>query len=180
MTSNSQPPLGTLDRVAYFLLRGVTLICDALGVILLASVMLLIVAAVLARDLLGLGMPWTEEVASMLAVYAVAFGSLSACVRFEHLAVDLFSHRLGGLARSVQHRLVGLLSTGFYALAAWGAITMSIASANNRTVSLGISFSYLYYGIFLAFAGMALVTSWQAVRGPVAWQAALQSEQESF
>ena len=66
MTSNSQPPLGTLDRVAYFLLRGVTLICDALGVILLASVMLLIVAAVLARDLLGLGMPWTEEVASML------------------------------------------------------------------------------------------------------------------
>lgn len=116
----------------------------------------------------------------MLAIYAVAFGSLSAWVRFEHLAVDLFSHRLGNLARNIQHRLVALLSAGFFALAGWGAITMSIASANNRTVSLGISFSYLYYGIFLAFAGMALVATWQALRGPVAWQDALQTEQESL
>ena len=178
MTSLTTPPRAGLDRVAFYLLRGVTLVCDMIGVLLLAGVLLLIVSAVMVRDVIGLGMPWTEEVATMLAIYAVAFGSLSAWVRFEHLVVDLFSHRLGQLARGLQYRLVALLSCGFFFLAAYGALTMSIASANNRTVSLGISFSYLYYGIFIAFAGMALLALWQALRGPVAWQVALQAEQE--
>lgn len=176
MTFSSTPPRGALDRVAFYLLKGVTLICDFLGVLMLAGVLLLIVSAVIARDFIGLGMPWTEEVASMLAIYAVAFGSLSAWVRFEHLVVDLFSHRLGDLGRALQYRLVALLSCGFFVLAAYGALTMSVASANNRTVSLGISFSYLYYGIFIAFAGMAVLALWQTLRGPVAWQAELQTE----
>ncbi|MCE8019183.1 TRAP transporter small permease [Halomonas sp. MCCC 1A11036] len=179
MTSSSTPPESGLDRVACHLLRGITLVCDIVGVLLLAGVLLLIVAAVLARDVIGLGMPWTEEVASMLAIYAVAFGSLSAWVRFEHLVVDLFSHKLSPLARHLQYRLVALLSCGFFVLAAYGSLTMSMVSANNRTVSLGISFSYLYYGIFIAFAGMAVLALWQALRGPVSWQASLQAEQEA-
>ncbi|MCC5882816.1 MAG: TRAP transporter small permease [Halomonas sp.] len=179
MTSKPTPPSGGLDRAAFYLLRAVTLVCDIVGVALLAGVLLLIAAAVVARDFLGLGMPWTEEVASMLAIYAVAFGSLSAWVRFEHLVVDLFSHRLGSLARGIQYRLVALLSWGFFTLAAYGALTMSVASANNRTVSLGISFSYLYYGIFIAFAGMAVLALWQTLRGPVAWQDSLLAEQET-
>jgi TRAP-type C4-dicarboxylate transport system permease small subunit len=149
------------------------------GVLLLAGILSLIVAAVLVRDLLGLGMPWTEEVASMLAIYAVGFGSLSAWVRGEHLLVDLFSHHLGHLARHMQYRLVALLSCGFFTLAASGSWTMSVASANNRTVSLGISFSYLYYGIFIAFAGMAVLALWQTLRGPVPWQGSLLAEQEA-
>jgi TRAP-type transport system small permease protein len=179
LISSSPPPQGGLDRFAYSLLRGVTLVCDIVGVLLLAGILLLIVSAVVARDFIGLGMPWTEEVASILAIYAVAFGSLSAWVRFEHLVVDLFSHRLGNLARGLQYRLVALLSSGFFAMAAYGAMTMSVASANNRTVSLGISFSYLYYGIFIAFAGMSVLALWQTLRGPVAWQDSLRAEQEA-
>lgn len=176
LTPTSPPPESGLDRVAYYLLRGIALACDILGVLLLASVTLLIVAAILARDVLNLGMPWAEEITTMLAVYAIAFGSVSAWVRFEHLVVDLFSHRLSVLARHLQYRLVALLSCGFFGFAAWGAFTMSTVSANNRTVSLGISFSYLYYGILIAFSGMAVLALWQALRGPVAWQDALLSE----
>ncbi|PMR77511.1 TRAP transporter small permease [Billgrantia endophytica] len=170
MSLSALPPVGGADRLAYFLLRGITRVCDAAGVLLLAGILVLIVSAVLARGLLQFGMPWSEEVASILAIYAVGFGSLSAWVRGEHLLVDLFSHRMGALALHLQYRLVALLSAGFFILAAWGAWIMSDMSANNRTVSLGISFSYLYYGIFLGFAGMALLASWQALRGPVSWQ----------
>lgn len=173
----SLPPTSGLDRVAYYVQRSIALVCDILGVLLLGGVMLLIVAAVLARDVFNLGMPWTEEIASMIALYAVAFGSVSAWVRFEHLAVDLFSHRLSLLARNVQYRLVALHSCGFFALATYGAFTMSVVSANNRTVSLGISFSYLYYGLLVTFVGMGVLALWQALRGPVAWQAALQAEE---
>ncbi|MGJ7461540.1 TRAP transporter small permease [Halomonas sp. MA07-2] len=162
-------PQGLVDRLAYWLLRGLTLVCDAVGVLLLAGILLLIVAAVIARDFIGLGMPWTEEVASLLAIYAVGIGSLSALVRGEHLLVDLFSHRMSRLALDIQYRLNALLSCGFFALAAWGAWVMSEMSANNRTVSLGISFSYLYYGIFIGFAGMTLIAAWQTLRGRVAW-----------
>lgn len=169
MVQETGIPQGPVDRLAYWLLRGLTLVCDALGVLLLAGILLLIVAAVVARDFIGLGMPWTEEVASLLAIYAVGIGSLSALVRGEHLLVDLFSHRMSRLALDLQYRLNALLSCGFFALAAWGAWIMSEMSANNRTVSLGISFSYLYYGIFIGFAGMTLISAWQALRGRVAW-----------
>lgn len=172
MSISRTPPASGLDRVAFFLLRGITLVCDSLGVLLLSGILVLIVTAVVARDFLGLGMPWAEEVAALLIIYAVGFGSLSAWVRGEHLLVDLFSHRMNRLTRHLQYRLVALLSSGFFVLAAWGAWIMSEMSANNRTVSLGISFSYLYYGIFIGFAGMAVLAAWQTLRGPVDWQPA--------
>lgn len=168
---------GSLDRLAHRLLRALTLLCDVAGVLLLATVLLLIVAAVAARDLIGLGMPWSEEVISLLAIYAVGFGSISAWVRGEHLLVDLFSHRLSRRLLALQYRLTALISFGFFVLAAWGAWIMSGMSANNRTVSLAISFSYLYYGIFLGFAGMALIAAWQALRGRVAWRPGVYDEE---
>ena len=54
---------------------------------------------------------------------------------------------------------------------------MADMSANNTTVSLSISFSYLYYGIFFSFAGMALIAAWQTLRGPVSWFDAQESEE---
>jgi TRAP-type C4-dicarboxylate transport system permease small subunit len=157
------------DRIAFYMLRWVTRLCDGIGVALVAAILLLIVAAVIARDLLGLSMAWTEEVASMFAIYAIGFGSLSAWVRSEHLVVDLFSHKLSGLGKNIQYRLTSLISCGFFALAAWGALIMSDMSSNNTTVSLSISFSYFYYGVFFSFAGMSLIAVWQTLRGPVAW-----------
>ncbi|TVP44681.1 MAG: TRAP transporter small permease [Halomonas sp.] len=166
---NAVAPKKGPDRIAFYTLRYLTRFCDGIGVALVAAILLLIVSAVVARDLLGFGMPWTEEVASLLAIYAIGFGSLSAWVRSEHLVVDLFSHRLSRLGKSVQYRLTALISCGFFVLAAWGAWIMSDMSANNKTVSLSISFSYLYYGVFFSFAGMALIAVWQTLRGPVAW-----------
>ncbi|EAZ99943.1 TRAP transporter small permease [Marinobacter sp. ELB17] len=165
------------DRIAFYTLRWITRLCDGVGVALMAAMLLLIVAAVIARDLLALGLPWTEEMAPMLIIYAIGFGSISAWVRSEHLVVDLFSHRLSGLAKNVQYRLTALISCGFFALAAWGAWIMSDVSSNNTTVSLGISFSYLYYGVFFSFAGMALIAVWQTLRGPVAWLEAHHEEE---
>ncbi|WP_346795895.1 TRAP transporter small permease subunit [Halomonas sp. Bachu 37] len=180
MVGVSTPPRAWPDRLAFILLRLVAHVCDALGVLLLAAILLLIVAAVLARDVLGLGMPWTEEVATMLAIYAIGFGSLSAWVRGEHLMVDLFSHRLSHLAKGLQYRITTLISCVFFVLAAWGAWIMSDMSANNRSVSLGISFSYLYYGVFFSFAGMALLAAWQTLRGPVDWFDEGEASEESL
>ncbi len=166
---SAAPPSKGLDRIAFYALRYVTRLCDGVGVALIAAILLLIVSAVIARDLLGIGMPWTEEVASLLAIYAIGFGSISAWVRSEHLVVDLFSHKLSSLGKSVQFRIAALISCCFFVLAAWGAWIMSDMSANNKTVSLSISFSYLYYGIFFSFAGMAVIALWQTLRGPVVW-----------
>ncbi|MCB8888209.1 TRAP transporter small permease [Vreelandella malpeensis] len=167
----AKSPARGADRFAFHALRTVTRCCDAIGVALLVGVLGLIVSAVVTRDLLGWGMPWSEEVVSLLAVYAVAFGAISAWVRSDHLVVDLFSHRLGALGRQCQYRLTAAISALFFALAGWGAWTMSYMSAHNNTVSLGISFSFLYYAILFSFAAMALIALWQTLRGPVAWLA---------
>ncbi|MCS2608272.1 TRAP transporter small permease [Halomonas dongshanensis] len=165
----AKSPARGADRFAFLALRTITRFCDALGVALLIGVLGLIVAAVVARDLLGWGLPWSEEVVSLLAVYAVAFGAVSAWVRSDHLVVDLFSHRLGALGRQCQYRLTSAISMVFFVLAAWGAWIMSYMSAHNNTVSLGISFSFLYYAILFSFVAMALIALWQTLRGPVAW-----------
>ncbi|WP_447555206.1 TRAP transporter small permease [Vreelandella sp. EE22] len=163
------PPAHGVDRFAFSILRLVTRVCDALGVAILVGILGLIVTAVLARDFLDWSMPWTEEIVSLLAIYAVSIGSISAWVRSDHLVVDLFSHRLGVLSRQVQYRLIAVISSGFFILAAWGAWIMASVSANNNTVSLGISFSYLYYALFASFVAMAAIALWQTLRGPVAW-----------
>ncbi|MFG6665832.1 TRAP transporter small permease [Halomonas sp. HNIBRBA4712] len=163
------PPANGADRVAFHALRFITRLCDALGVALLVAILGLIVMAVLARDVLNWGMPWTEEVVSLMAIYAVALGSISAWVRSDHLVVDLFSHRLNGAGLQVQHRVTALISCGFFVLAAWGAWIMAGVSVNNNTVSLGISFSYLYYAVLGSFISMAVIAAWQTLRGPVAW-----------
>jgi len=67
-------PRTPVDRAACQLMRLLTLVCDLLGVLLLVAVLLLIVSAVVARDLLQVGMPWAEEVATLLAIYGVGFG----------------------------------------------------------------------------------------------------------
>ena len=170
-------PVQGLDRAAQSVLRVITSLCDVVGVTLMVAILVLLVAAVVARDLLGLGMPWTEEVASLLAIYAIGFGSISAWVRSEHLVVDLFSHRLSNVGRHLQYRLTAMISCGFFVLAAWGAWIMSDMSANNKTVSLSISFSFLYYGVLLSFSGMALIAAWQTLRGPVAWLEAPREEE---
>ena len=167
------------DRVAFYALRYLSWLCDGLGVALMATILALIVAAVVARDILGLGLPWTEEVATLLAIYAIGFGSISAWVRSEHLVVDLFSHKLSPFSKSLQYRLTSLISCAFFTLAAWGALIMSDMSANNTTVSLSISFSFLYYGLLFSFAGMAVIALWQALRGPVNWLGSAESEQEA-
>ncbi|WNL41863.1 TRAP transporter small permease subunit [Halomonas sp. PAMB 3264] len=164
------PPAGGVDRFAFGVLRLVTRVCDALGVAILVGILGLVVTAVLARDFLNWGMPWSEEVVSLMAIYAVGLGSISAWVRSDHLVVDLFSHRLNGLGRQVQYRFIALVSLGFFALAGWGAWVMAKASAYNNTVSLGISFTYLYYALLLSFACMAVIALWQVLRGPVSWR----------
>ena len=167
------------DRVAFYALRYLAWLCDGVGVALMAAILGLIVAAVVARDMLGLGLPWTEEVATLLAIYAIGFGSVSAWVRSEHLVVDLFSHKLSRLGKSVQYRLTSLVSCVFFGLAAWGALIMSDMSANNTTVSLSISFSFLYYGVLFSFASMATIALWQTLRGPVSWLGSSENEQEA-
>ncbi|UYO76226.1 TRAP transporter small permease [Halomonas qinghailakensis] len=174
---SAMPPRNGPDRIAFYVLRYTTRLCDGVGVTLMAAILLLIVSAVVARDLLGLGMPWTEEVASLLAIYAIGFGSISAWIRSEHLVVDLFSHKLSRFGKNSQYRLTSLISCGFFVLAAWGAWIMSDMSANNKTVSLSISFSYLYYGIFFSFAGMAVIALWKTLRGPVFWLEAPREEE---
>ncbi|MBU2954383.1 TRAP transporter small permease [Marinobacter sp. F3R08] len=166
---NAVMPKSGPDRIVFYTLRWVTRLCDGIGVALMVAMLLLIVASVIARDLVAAGMPWTEEMAPMLAIYAIGFGAISAWVRSEHLVVDLFSNRLSGFAKNMQYRLTALISVGFFSLGAWGAWIMSAVSSNNTTVSLGISFSYLYYGIFFSFVGIALIAVWQTLRGPVAW-----------
>lgn len=90
----------------------------------LASVLLFGMAAmttadVVGRDFLGIGVPGSYELTSVLLAALIFVGLPLATERDEHVAVDLIDHVLPRRGVKVLSGLMGLLSTVVLAVLAW-------------------------------------------------------------
>ncbi|WP_298922433.1 TRAP transporter small permease subunit [uncultured Roseobacter sp.] len=128
-----------------------------LGIMLMGLVGLLVLS-ILSRDVIRFPVPWLEEIATLITIYAVAFASIGAWSRGAHIAVELVPMAIKGVWHSRYALFLQILSIVFLVLAAWGAAEMMQRSANNRTTALSMSFSIYYGGLLLAFAGMVFAS----------------------
>jgi len=143
------PPLGAE--------RALGRLGEAAGAAFLLALLGVIVFSILARDLIAVPTPWLEEIATLLAVYGIAFASIGAWTRGAHIAVEILPMLLSAGRRAVLGILILLISLAFLLLAASGAHEMMQRSAFNRTTALAISFTWYYAGLLIAFGGMALM-----------------------
>ncbi|KPD11610.1 hypothetical protein AN476_14875 [Phaeobacter sp. 11ANDIMAR09] len=126
--------------------------------IMLMGLVGLLVLSILSRDVIRFPVPWLEEIATLITIYAVAFASIGAWSRGAHISVELVPMAIKGVWHSRYALFLQILSIVFLVLAAWGAAEMMQRSANNRTTALSMSFSIYYGGLLLAFAGMVFAS----------------------
>jgi len=156
-TASHLAPSGERGVPQFRLERALTTAAEAGGGACLFGLLLVLVFSILARDVLAIPTPWLEEIATLLAVYAVALGSIGAWSRGAHIAIEILPMMLGPRSNAVLRVVILLISLAFLITAASGALEMMQRSAFNRTTALGLSFSWYYAGLLLAFAGMALM-----------------------
>ena len=138
--------------------KGLVNVTDVFSGTLLMALVGLLVVSILSRDVIQFPVPWLEEVATLITIYAVAFASIGAWSRGAHIAVELLPMAIKGVWHTRYALFLQVLSIGFLVLAAWGAAEMMQRSVNNRTTALAMSFSIYYGGLLLAFAGMVFAS----------------------
>jgi TRAP-type C4-dicarboxylate transport system permease small subunit len=132
---------------------------EAVLFLLVLALLVLIALQVFTRYVLQASLPWTEEVARMVLVWAVMLGAAVAMERNEHYAVTVFSARFRGATRIgvlIATNLIGLLF--LLALVRYGAEYMS---ANMKTVYVSTQVSrgwvYLAMPVGATIMGLSLL-----------------------
>ena len=106
--------------------RGLALVQIPLGLMLLVGVVLNL-ANVFSRYVLGAAIFWTEEVLVLITIWGVFLGAVAVAWNGEHLAMDLFASRLGTRARRVLNAVIA---------AAMVALCLFVAAQSWQIVSL--------------------------------------------
>ncbi len=137
---------------------------SAFGAACVALLVLMTVAAVIARYLMGTPFAWTEEVSGILMIWIVMIGAIACEANRQHLTIDLLENALKGLPRRLMVFAVNLASAGLLAFMAWQGWALAKATAFKKTQILGISWFWLDLAIVLGAGGTALVMAWRLYR----------------
>jgi TRAP-type transport system small permease protein len=123
--------------------RGLTAALDAAAALLLLAVLVVTAARVAGRYLLGLPMPWSEELTRLLFVWLVMLGA----ARATHMRIELLQARLPPLPRRALEIAIALLSAGLLALLVRYGYAMVELTTFDRFTALGVSVQYLYASV---------------------------------
>lgn len=140
---------------------------DALGVLLLAVVFAVMVAAVFFRYLLNDSLIWAEEIARYAFVGLAYAGIATGFRNRSHVRIDLIDLLAPSLARAFE-ALVWIVSFAFLAFLLVQAVSITNVLRSSRSAALQMPMAWLYW---LVAAGIAmglirlLWIGWQAVRG---------------
>lgn len=132
---------------------------EAVLFLLVLSLLVLIALQVFTRYVLQASLPWTEEVARMVLVWAVMLGAAVAMERNEHYAITVLSARFRGAIRMsvlIATNILGLMF--LVVLIRYGTEYMS---ANMKTVYVSTQVSrgwiYLAMPVGATIMGLSLI-----------------------
>jgi TRAP-type C4-dicarboxylate transport system permease small subunit len=152
------PPAGEGEGAALRVLYGV------LGLVMLIGVALNL-ANVIGRYVFGSPIFWAEEVLVGITIWGVFVGAAVVCWRGDHLAMDLFSARIGGRARIVLNAVIALSLIVVCGFVAWQSWTIVRLFHETEAVSAGagipkvIPHSALLIGFVLS--ALAVLVRWR-------------------
>ncbi|WP_439577142.1 TRAP transporter small permease [Elioraea sp.] len=135
---------------------------DIAAAALLLGVLGVTCAQVAARYLLGVPMPWGEELTRLLFVWLV----LIAASRARHMRIELVADRAPpGLARALRW-FGAALAVALLALLAWKGLGLIELTAHDRYTALGVSLQYLYAAVVIGAALWIVTILLDLVLGP--------------
>ncbi len=116
---------------------------DIAAALLLVAVLAITAARVVGRYVLGLPMPWSEELTRLLFVWLV----MLAAARAGHMRIDLLEGKLGPRARRGLAALITVVSVVLLAFLVHYGLALVELTAYDRYTALGVSVQYLYWAV---------------------------------
>ncbi|WP_333671669.1 TRAP transporter small permease subunit [Elioraea tepidiphila] len=135
---------------------------DITAALLLLGVLAVTVAQVTARYLLGVPMPWGEELTRLLFVWLV----LIAASRARHMRIELVSDRTPPWLARVLRWFAAALAVALLGLLAWKGLGLIELTAYDRYTALGVSLQYLYAAVVTGAALWIVTILLDLVLGP--------------
>ena len=139
-------------------LKIVKTIIEALGIICLAALIILTIAAVVARYFLNSPLAWGEEVQMICMIWAVMLGGIVAAWDRVALAIDIVPNLLGPAGRRRLARLAYLITALTMMPLVYFGWQLAVIGRNKITNILYIPYTYVNLAIPVGAAGMALVS----------------------
>ena len=136
-------------------LARLAVLCEWLAMALLVAATTLIMMEVFARGVLGIGLPWADELARYSGLGVIFLTVPLLLARDGHVKVDMFFNLLGGAPRRIVSIVNELLIFAFCVLFLVSCYWFMQRAGRFSTPALGLS-NLFYYGP--AIAGMVLTT----------------------
>lgn len=129
---------------------------DVIGVVLFALLFLVFVIQIAARFLLGQPLPWTDEAAVVLYLWAILWGAALVCRDREHVAFDLlYAGRTSRVQRAMA-LLAALLVGGLCAWALPGVADYILFMQRESSPVLGLPMHWVYAPFALLMLALVL------------------------
>ena len=150
------------------MLRRLKQAADALGAGLFAALFLVFIVQIVARFGFNKPLPWTDEAAVCLYVWAILWAAAAIVPEREHVVFDLVWNACGRRGRQLM-RVVGNLVLG--GLAAWALPACwdyVHFMAREGTPVLGLSFQWVFLPFVLLLVALVLRSArnvWRALHG---------------
>lgn len=161
------------SHVLSLLRRG----AEAIGVGLFALLFLVFVIQITARFVLGRPLPWTDEAATVLYLWAILWAAALVCRDREHVAFDLLYQSRSANTRRGMALLGAVLLAGLCAWALPGVLDYILFMQRESTAVLGLPFHVVFMPfalLLLALVVRNLVRAWRLL-GP-RWRAQLERD----
>lgn len=134
------------------MLQRLRRLAAAVGVLLFAALFAVFVIQITARFVFQRPLPWTDEAAVVLYLWAILWGAAFVCKEREHVAFDLIYQALPLPARRAVALLATLLVGVLLAWAMPGSVDYILFMRRESTAVLGLPFHW----VFLPFALLLL------------------------
>ncbi|WP_138467103.1 TRAP transporter small permease [Poseidonocella sp. HB161398] len=135
--------LNTLERLA----DGLGLVTSAISRLTLVGVAFCLILQVVLRYVFNASLPWPEEAARYLMIWTVMLAG-SLLVKDEQLVrVDFFDHFWPERALSIRNALFRLLLAGLLFVLVWKGWENALFGQRRTSVTLGISFFWIYLAV---------------------------------
>lgn len=149
-------------KVLWIMGRGVARLLDVGAALLLFAVLTIILAQIVARYVIGISMPWSEELSRLLFVWLI----MLAAAHSQHIKVSLVEDWLSGRARRAWQVLLHLIEAATAGFLAIMAYELSEFVRYDSFTTLPVSIRYLYLATAVGGALWALAAIGRALRTP--------------
>jgi TRAP-type C4-dicarboxylate transport system permease small subunit len=134
---------------------------EALGVLLFALLALTLLIQVGARFVLGLPLPWTDEAAVVLYLWAILWTAALVCREREHVAFDLLYQGSPPALRRAMALLGALLVGSLCAWALPASLDYILFMRRESSAVLGLPMHLVYAPFALLLAALVLRSLWR-------------------